>query len=50
MNASVYIYGANHGQFNEKWGRGDGAGTANQFFLIYNKLCHVNSRKQLLKY
>ncbi|WP_286926222.1 MULTISPECIES: chlorophyllase/cutinase-like alpha/beta fold protein [Lysinibacillus] len=34
MNASVYIYGANHGQFNEKWGRGDGAGTANQFFNL----------------
>jgi len=34
MNASVYIYGANHGQFNEKWGRGDLAGTANQLFNL----------------
>ncbi|MGE7953487.1 chlorophyllase/cutinase-like alpha/beta fold protein [Lysinibacillus xylanilyticus] len=34
MNASVYIYGANHGQFNEGWGRGDGAGTANQIFNL----------------
>ncbi|MET4562327.1 dienelactone hydrolase [Lysinibacillus parviboronicapiens] len=34
MNASVYIYGANHGQFNESWGRGDGAGTANQLFNL----------------
>ncbi|WP_223555541.1 poly(ethylene terephthalate) hydrolase family protein [Lysinibacillus sphaericus] len=34
MNASVYIYGANHGQFNEEWGRGDGAGTANQIFNL----------------
>ncbi|WP_313800264.1 chlorophyllase/cutinase-like alpha/beta fold protein [Cytobacillus sp.] len=34
MNASVYIYGANHGQFNEEWERGDGAGTANQLFNL----------------
>ncbi|TCJ01131.1 MFS transporter [Cytobacillus praedii] len=34
MNASVYIYGANHGQFNEEWGRRDGAGTANQLFNL----------------
>ncbi len=33
MSASVYIYGANHGQFNEEWGRGDVPGTAN---LLYN--------------
>jgi len=34
MSASVYIYGANHGQFNEGWGRGDVAGTANQLFNL----------------
>ncbi|WP_269799712.1 poly(ethylene terephthalate) hydrolase family protein [Lysinibacillus xylanilyticus] len=34
MSASVYIYGANHGQFNDGWGRGDVAGTANQLFNL----------------
>ncbi|MCE5172716.1 MFS transporter [Paenibacillus profundus] len=34
MKASVYIYGANHGQFNRVWSRGDGLGTANQLFNL----------------
>lgn len=34
MKALVYIYGANHGQFNEGWGRGDVAGLGNQLFNV----------------
>ncbi|MPQ23483.1 MFS transporter [Bacillus paralicheniformis] len=34
MKASVYIYGANHGQFNQTWGRRDGVGLGNQFFNL----------------
>lgn len=29
FKSSVYIYGANHGQFNENWGRRDGIGLGN---------------------
>ncbi|WP_152394420.1 MFS transporter [Paenibacillus guangzhouensis] len=32
FKASVYIYGANHGQFNTVWGRTDGAGLGNKLF------------------
>jgi len=34
MTASVYIYGANHGQFNRRWSRGDGVGMGNQLFNL----------------
>ncbi|MFD0712692.1 alpha/beta hydrolase family protein [Paenibacillus sp. GCM10027626] len=34
MKATVYIYGANHGQFNRSWSRGDGAGLGNQLFNL----------------
>lgn len=34
MKSLVYIYGANHGQFNGGWGRGDGAGLGNQLFNL----------------
>lgn len=34
MKASVYIYGANHGQFNRAWSRGDGVGLANKLFNL----------------
>ncbi|OPA76914.1 alpha/beta hydrolase [Paenibacillus selenitireducens] len=32
LKASVYIYGANHGQFNTVWGRTDGVGLGNKLF------------------
>lgn len=32
FKASVYIYGANHGQFNTVWGRTDGVGLGNKLF------------------
>ncbi|GIP21718.1 MFS transporter [Paenibacillus sp. J22TS3] len=32
MKSAVYIYGANHGQFNSVWGRTDGAGLANRLY------------------
>lgn len=34
MKSLVYIYGANHGQFNGGWDRGDGAGLANRLFNL----------------
>ncbi|MEC0311110.1 bacitracin amidohydrolase BahA [Paenibacillus lautus] len=34
MKSLVYIYGANHGQFNGGWGRGDLAGLGNQLFNL----------------
>ncbi|MGG3841025.1 MFS transporter [Paenibacillus thiaminolyticus] len=34
MKAAVYIYGANHGQFNRVWSRGDGVGLGNQLFNL----------------
>ncbi|WP_098744265.1 bacitracin amidohydrolase BahA [Paenibacillus sp. EZ-K15] len=34
MKSLVYIYGANHGQFNGGWGRGDMAGLGNQLFNL----------------
>lgn len=34
LKSSVYIYGANHGQFNRTWGRGDGVGLGNQLFNL----------------
>lgn len=32
FKASVYIYGANHGQFNTVWGRNDNVGLGNKLF------------------
>lgn len=34
FKASVYMYGANHGQFNTEWGETDGAGLGNKLFNI----------------
>lgn len=34
MKAAVYIYGANHGQFNRVWSRGDSVGLGNQLFNL----------------
>lgn len=34
MKSSVYIYGANHGQFNTSWGRGDTIGLGNRLFNL----------------
>lgn len=36
MKSSVYILGANHGQFNSRWGRYDMEGTLNNFINTYN--------------
>ena len=44
MKSLVYIYGANHGQFNGGWGRGMGQGWGTNC-LTYVKLCHGMSRK-----
>lgn len=35
MKSLVYIYGANHGQFNGGWGRGDVVGLGNQLFNLH---------------
>jgi len=32
FKSSIYIYGANHGQFNSSWGREDAAGLGNRFY------------------
>jgi len=32
FKAAVYMYGANHGQFNTVWGRADGVGLGNKLF------------------
>lgn len=48
MNASVYIYGANHWQFNEGWGRGDLAGTANQLFNL-KQIMHRDQQETITK-
>lgn len=34
MKSMIYVYGANHGQFNGGWGRGDVAGLGNQLFNL----------------
>jgi len=34
FKSTVYIYGANHGQFNRSWGRGDAPGLGNQLFNL----------------
>lgn len=34
FKASVYVYGANHGQFNSTWGREDGVGLGNRLYNI----------------
>lgn len=34
FKASVYVYGANHGQFNSTWGREDGVGLGNRIYNI----------------
>ena len=36
FKSSVYILGANHGQFNSRWGRYDMSGTTNNFLNTYN--------------
>lgn len=32
FKSSIYIYGANHGQFNSSWGREDAVGLGNKFY------------------
>ncbi|MCP1359276.1 chlorophyllase/cutinase-like alpha/beta fold protein [Aneurinibacillus migulanus] len=44
FKASVYIYGANHGQFNTAWGRYDGAGLGNR---LYNMAQLMPQEEQL---
>lgn len=44
FKASVYIYGANHGQFNTVWGRNDAPGLGN---LLYNRAQLIPQEEQL---
>jgi Dipeptidyl aminopeptidases/acylaminoacyl-peptidases len=44
FKASVYIYGANHGQFNTVWGRSDAPGLGN---LLYNRGRLIPQEEQL---
>lgn len=44
FKAAVYIYGANHGQFNTVWGRYDGAGLGNR---LYNTAQLIPQEDQL---
>ncbi|GIQ64979.1 hypothetical protein PACILC2_35470 [Paenibacillus cisolokensis] len=44
FKASVYIYGANHGQFNNAWGRSDAPGLGN---LLYNRAQLIPQEEQL---
>ncbi len=44
FKASVYVYGANHGQFNTEWGRGDSIGLANK---LYNTAQLLPQEEQL---
>ncbi|WP_372636252.1 MFS transporter [Cohnella sp.] len=44
FKAAVYIYGANHGQFNTVWGRYDGAGLGNK---LYNTAQLIPQEDQL---
>ncbi|REK52795.1 MAG: alpha/beta hydrolase [Thermobacillus sp.] len=44
FKASVYIYGANHGQFNTVWGRSDAPGLGN---LLYNRAQLIPQEEQL---
>lgn len=45
FKASVYLYGANHGQFNTEWGENDGIGLGNQWF---NTAQLISQEDQLL--
>lgn len=44
----VYIYGANHGQFNSEWGRTDGVGLGNKLFNI-RQLMPQEDQQQVAK-
>ncbi|MFD1177814.1 MFS transporter [Paenibacillus puldeungensis] len=44
FKAAVYMYGANHGQFNTVWGRYDGVGLGNK---LYNTAQLISQEEQL---
>ena len=44
FKAAVYVYGANHGQFNTEWGRGDSVGFGNK---LYNTAQLLPQKEQL---
>lgn len=48
FKSSVYIYGANHGQFNDKWGIHD-AGMPFSLFNNENNFIDMEDQKQILK-
>ncbi|MFJ7932190.1 MFS transporter [Peribacillus sp. NPDC096448] len=48
MKASVYIYGANHGQFNQTWGKRDGVGLGNQLFNL-KQLMPIEDQERVAK-
>ncbi|WMM26105.1 hypothetical protein RBU61_05360 [Tissierella sp. MB52-C2] len=44
FKSTIYVYGANHGQFNTKWGKYDGVGLGNK---LYNTAKILSQEKQL---
>jgi dienelactone hydrolase len=48
FKASVYVYGANHGQFNSTWGREDGVGLGNRLYNI-KQLISKEDQEQIAK-
>lgn len=44
LKSSVYILGANHGQFNSRWGRYDMAGMTNHYLNTYNFLGEADQK------
>ena len=44
LKSSVYILGANHGQFNSRWGRYDMAGVTNHYLNTYNFLDEADQK------
>lgn len=48
FKAALYIFGANHGQFNTTWGRGDSVGLSNAF-LNLRPLMPTEAQKQVAR-
>lgn len=48
ISSAVYVYGANHGQFNRRWNRGDGLGVGNQLFNL-NQIMSRDDQEKLAK-
>lgn len=48
FKSTIYVYGANHGQFNTKWGKYDGAGLGNRLYNIA-KILPQEDQLQIVK-